>query len=322
MKKIIALTVFSILFFGCGNSSKENKSSYEKMMNAKKHPGKAMMENNCYVCHSHKVDEDSRIGPPMIAIKETYLKVSDSKEEFIKVMKDWIENPTAEKALMLDEVERFGVMPKQHFPEETIEQIADYLYDFDIEKPDWYKSSSDVKQEETKQTQEHQTNFEKLPYAERGLKYALTTKAVLGKNLMGTIQKKGTIEALAFCNERAYPLTDSMAKVHNANIKRVSDKPRNQNNQANSKELEYINQFKTTVANGEEPTPIVDETEESVYVYYPIVTNSMCLQCHGTPNQTIEPATFEKIKTLYPKDKAIGYSANEVRGIWSINFKK
>ncbi|MCF7568487.1 hypothetical protein L3X37_08935 [Sabulilitoribacter arenilitoris] len=39
-----------------------------------------------------------------------------------------------------------------------------------------------------------QTNFKDLPYAERGLKYALSTKAILGKNLMGTTQKKGTLK--------------------------------------------------------------------------------------------------------------------------------
>ena len=69
-----------------------------------------------------------------------------------------------------------------------------------------------------------------MPYAQRGLKYALTTKAVLGKNLMKTIQKKGTLEAVTFCNKQAYPLTDSMSLVHNAIIKRVTDQPRNPSN--------------------------------------------------------------------------------------------
>lgn len=320
MRKLLLLSAFSVFIFGCGDASKQDKSTYDKMMKAKKHPGKKMMENNCYVCHSPKTDEDSRIGPPMIAVKEQYLKTTNSKEEFIKAIKDWIENPNAEKAQMPEEVKRFGVMPKQYFPKETIEQIAEYMYEFDIEKPDWYESQAQIK--DGAEDEQTQTNGEELSYADRGLKYALTTKAVLGKNLMGTIQKKGTIEALAFCNERAYPLTDSMSQIHNATIKRVSDKPRNPNNQANAKELRYIEQFKTSVANGEEPNPIVDETQENVRFYYPIVTNSMCLQCHGKPNETIEPSTFEKIKILYPNDKAIGYSANEVRGIWSINFKK
>ncbi|APY10266.1 hypothetical protein BWZ22_03005 [Seonamhaeicola sp. S2-3] len=139
---------------------------------------------------------------------------------------------------------------------------------------------------------------------------------------MGNIQKKGTIEALSFCNESAYPLTDSMAIVHQANIKRVSDKPRNPNNKASLEELNYINTFKQVIAKNNEPQPIVKETENNVHVYYPIITNNMCLQCHGKPNETIEKATLNKINDLYPNDKAIGYNINEVRGIWSITFEK
>jgi len=172
------------------------------------------------------------------------------------------------------------------------------------------------------QKQQVQTNFENLPYAERGLNYALSTKAVLGKNLMGTIQKKGTLEALAFCNEKAYPLTDSMAVVHNAIIKRVSDKPRNQKNHANAEELGYIKTYKQVLANNEEPSPIVKELDNKVHVYYPITTNTMCLQCHGKPNEAIEKSTLDKLASLYPYDKAIGYNVNEVRGIWSITFDK
>lgn len=75
---------------------------------------------------------------------------------------------------------------------------------------------------------------------------------------MGTIQKKGTKEAVTFCNKRAYPITDSMAVAQNATIKSVSDKPRNPNNQASTKELGVIAQFKKAIANKEEYKPITE----------------------------------------------------------------
>jgi len=56
---------------------------------------------------------------------------------------------------------------------------------------------------------------------------ALETKAVLSKNLLTAISTKGTAGALAFCNERAITLTDSIALNLNTGIKRVSDKNRN-----------------------------------------------------------------------------------------------
>jgi len=338
MKNSIRLLILLMVATSCnsGNKNKDSYSSIDKSAKAKKHPGKALMETNCYICHSPTANHDDRIGPPMIAIKKHYINKNTSKEEFVESMQAWIKNPNEGDAKMRGAVKRFGVMPKQHFPEETIAQIADYMYDFEIEEPEWFEDHFNEEKGNHKekgqgkgnskkqgmQKRQAQINFEDLPYGERGLKYALTTKAVLGKNLMGTIQKKGTLEALVFCNERAYPLTDSMVVVHNATIKRVTDKPRNPNNKANTQELEYIKTFKQIIANNEEAKPIVKKSDKKVKVYYPITTNTMCLQCHGKPNDAIERSTFTKIISLYPNDKAIGYDVNEVRGIWSITFDK
>ncbi|APY06937.1 cytochrome c family protein [Winogradskyella sp. J14-2] len=333
MKYTIVLLA-SVFILSCNNSDKKELSAFEKSKLANSHPGKKLMETNCYVCHSPTASHDDRIGPPMVAIKRHYIDDATTKEQFIADMQAWIKNPNEADARMRGAVRRFGVMPKQVFPEETIEKIADYMYDFEIDQPEWFEdhfneekgkhngNGKGMGQGKGKHQQQAQTNYQDLPYGERGLKYALTTKAVLGKNLMGTIQKKGTLEALEFCNVKAYPLTDSMAVVHNASIKRVSDKPRNPKNKANSEELEYINTFKTLVAGEKEVSPIVKESEDNVHVYYPIVTNTMCLQCHGKPKSDIKPDVLKSLSSLYPKDKAIRYSENQVRGIWNVSFKK
>jgi len=157
-------------------------------------------------------------------------------------------------------------------------------------------------------------------YAQIGLDMAFSTKAQLGKNLMGTMKEKGTKEALQFCNLRAIPLTDSMATMHRARIKRVSDKTRNPNNKANETELKSITSFKNALANGEEIKPILETKNDSVYFYYPIVTNGMCLKCHGS-KETIDADVLSSLNKLYPTDSATGYTENQVRGIWSIQFK-
>lgn len=157
-------------------------------------------------------------------------------------------------------------------------------------------------------------------YGEIGLNYANSTQKELGKNLMAAIQKEGTLGALEFCNVQAYPLTDSMATVHNARIQRVSDKPRNVENQANERELAHIEFFKDKIASGEEFKPIVENEHGTISFYTPIITNAMCLQCHGIPEKQIQPTTMHKLQELYPADKAVGYGENEVRGIWAIVF--
>jgi hypothetical protein len=193
------------------------------------------------------------------------------------------------------------------------------MFDYVIEEPNWFAAYSGEKYGKTWQQRGKELELSKteISYADIGLEYALSTKKVLGSNLMGTIQEEGTLAALQFCNHRALPLTDSMAMVHNAEIKRVSDKPRNMNNTANADELKIIDQYKKQIAAGETMAPKVIEKTGKVHIYYPIETNTMCLQCHGAK---VAPDVRKKTALLYPKDMAFGYAENEIRGIWSIRF--
>lgn len=161
-----------------------------------------------------------------------------------------------------------------------------------------------------------------INYEETGLRFANNTQTVLGKNLMNAINEKGAVGALEFCNEKAYPLTDSMASMLKASIKRVSDKPRNKNNLANGNETAHIRAFKESLAKGEQPKPVVMEINGKMVGHYAIITNKMCLQCHGMVNKEILPQTYSKIKSLYPGDMATGYTENQVRGLWVVEMEK
>lgn len=332
------LIVLLLSFLGCKDYNAGTQNIAAKSDQDVNHPGKQLMEINCYACHNPSTEPDQRIGPPMIAVKKHYITQNTTKEQFIADLQEWIKNPSEEKSKMPGAIRNFGLMPYAPFPEETISQIADYIYDFDMDQPEWFEDHYNQergmgmrkgmrqgmgqgKGRGMRMRQGQDLNSD-LKYEEIGLKYALSTKAELGKNLMGAIQKKGVEGAVTFCNEQAYSITDSMSRIHNANIKRVSDKPRNQNNRANSIESEYIETFKEIVANQKEINPIIEEEEDVVNFYYPITTNSMCLQCHGTLDKELKSETYNTIKGLYPNDKAIGYDVNEVRGIWSISFNK
>ncbi|MEO1712423.1 MAG: DUF3365 domain-containing protein [Bacteroidota bacterium] len=149
---------------------------------------------------------------------------------------------------------------------------------------------------------------------------ARQTKAVLGKNLLHAIKTQGTEYAVAFCNTRAYPLTDSVALAMNAKIKRVSDKNRNPQNKANARQLAYIEAAKEQLALGQAITPQMYQDAGKVEAYYPILTNAMCLNCHGDPSE-MDPGTLGKIQELYPEDQAMGYEENELRGIWVVEME-
>lgn len=142
MKNTLFLIGFlSFLFISCNNSN--TRVSYAIKNNDVKtdsiHPGKKLMEVYCYACHDAITTEENRLAPPMIAIKRRYIFKDTSKEEFIADMQNWVKNPTEKNAKMFGAVRRFGVMQKLPYPEETIEQIAEYMYDYEIEQPEWFE---------------------------------------------------------------------------------------------------------------------------------------------------------------------------------------
>lgn len=185
-----------------------------------------------------------------------------------------------------------------------------------------YSCKSDRKQSALSEMHRDSTKVDTTNYAAKGQKFVSATQAVLSKNLIEAINKSGPEHALEFCNIKAYPLTDSMSRTLNANIKRVTDKTRNPDNQANADELAHIASLRANLANGEALTPKVIEQHEKMVGYYPILTNNLCLQCHGKPNMDISTATLEKINSLYPEDQATGYSVNELRGLWVVEMEK
>ena len=150
----------------------------------------------------------------------------------------------------------------------------------------------------------------------------MQTKASLGKNLVMALNEKGSDGAVEFCNIRAIPIIDSISLELDAKVKRVSDKPRNSDSQANEAELAYINNWKVAKENGEKYPPLLTEIGEKMVGYYPIVTNQMCLQCHGTPEKEVNTKTLNTIKKIYPADKALGYSEEEIRGIFVVEMNK
>jgi cytochrome c553 len=323
--KSLQITIAIVFIFSNFIISCKDKNTYTNLTDSTistnpqdKHQ---LLVQHCNLCHNPNATKESSIAPPMIAIKEAYLKAFPDKSDFIAAFQHFLEKPTPTKAILKDDVKKYGVMPYQHYTPETIEAIASFIYDYKIPSPEWYINNWQQKHQTTfvQQGADFFLNEAIEDYETIGLKYALDTKALLGKNLMGAIQNEGTLAALQFCNIQAMPLTDSMAVQYNANIKRVSDKNRNPNNLANTYEKQLIKQYAEDIQNGVSLKPVVVENKTNVNFYYPIETNTMCLQCHG---KNITTEISKEILRLYPEDLATGYEENQIRGIWSITFNK
>lgn len=176
--------------------------------------------------------------------------------------------------------------------------------------------SSDSKKNDTESVEEIDLEH----WKNKGQDYALNAQQALGKNLKAALQKGGPVYALDFCNIQAIPITDSAAQEMNVSLKRVSDKYRNPDNKANESEANYIAQASAQIAAGETAHPAIQEIGGRLVGYYPIITNEMCMNCHGQPGKEIADATVAKIGELYPDDRAVGYRPHEVRGIWVVEM--
>lgn len=323
--KYLSLVII-VIFLSC-KSEDQSKITYEdpkfEFTASQAQEAKALMTTLCYVCHNPETSHDGRIAPPMIAIKMHYLKKTENRKDFINSVWNFVEKPTENKMLMKGAVNRFGLMPYQAFKEEDIKAIAAYIYDYEIEKPSWFDNHlNEEGMKGYKQKGKKMKLQERKGPKEKGMQIALATKKELGKNLMAAINEKGAPHAVEFCNIKAIPITKEKENEFNATIKRASDKPRNPDNKASAKEERYIEKFKTLVTSNDNIEAVVEKEGDSFHFYYPIITNDMCLKCHGEVNKEILPETYKNITLKYPEDLAIGYDVNQVRGIWHIEFHK
>ena len=293
--RLFVTALSSLLLLGsCTNSTPASSADNSA--------GASKFKAACNSCHN----TTGAVAPPAFAVQKHYKKAFASKEEFIKAISNFVSNPNAENALLQPAIEKFGLMPKMQFEKEDLAQIAAYLFDGEFEKPNKHK---------------HAFNDTATTAFEKGQEIAQTTKQLLGKNLMEKLKSEGTLGALTFCNLKAIALTDSMVSHYETFIQRVSDKPRNPNNKANNSENELIAEYAARLKAGENAMPKLIDENGVTYFYAPIVTNQMCLQCHGELNKTLQSETYAAITKLYPNDAAIGYAENQVRGLFKVEIK-
>ena len=139
----LALIVLSFFFVSCDekNQSTSLRTIDDVEPSQTQSEGYMLFKNNCSACHSvTSKSHDDIIAPPMIVIKRRYIMSYRSKEEFIEAISEWALNPTEENALMRGAVMQFKVMPKQPFNKDDLLKIAEYMYENELEKPEWFET--------------------------------------------------------------------------------------------------------------------------------------------------------------------------------------
>lgn len=271
-----------------------------------------LLKQHCFSCHNPNPEAANRLAPPLYKVKDHYYSEGMSRNEFISSIVKFVRRPSEKKSKMMGAIKTFGLMPYLKINDKILQQIAAYIYDTDIISDEW---------DTVWQNRDRTSALSEEAFERQALTISTKAQAALAGVLKNALSAHGTEYALEFCNTNAISITDSMGVKTSAKIRRVSDRPRNQNNMASTTEATYIQSLRRTMSQGNEEGPLVTLINGKQVAYFNIKTNALCLQCHGNPSTDIPQPVLQKIKHLYPSDKATGYGVDQVRGLWVVEIE-
>ena len=141
--------------------------------------------------------------------------------------------------------------------------------------------------------------------------------------LSDEIARSGPEGAILVCRDKAPQLAKAASEESGWTVRRVSLKNRNPKAAPDAWERAVLEDFDRRAAAGESPATLekaelVQDDGRSVRRYMrALPTQQLCLQCHGSAEQ-LKPAVLERLRTLYPDDKATGYAVGQIRGAMTI----
>ena len=137
------------------------------------------------------------------------------------------------------------------------------------------------------------------------------------------IAKGGPVAAMAVCREKAPQMAKAASEQTGWTIKRVSLRNRNPKAAPDAWERATLEEFDRRAAAGESPATLEKSVTETVAgrteVRYmkALPVQAVCLACHGATDQ-LAPEVAAQLHTLYPDDKAVGYTQGQIRGAMTI----
>lgn len=168
------------------------------------------------------------------------------------------------------------------------------------------------------------TSTKEMNVKQEGIKYI----KMLGGALKGELQThmkadKTGLSAMGFCTAKADDITNEVnSKLPKyASVRRTALKTRNPNNAADALDQKVMAEYEASIeAKTFLPAEIkVLEEGDTTRVYKPLLTQGVCLKCHGSD---ISQEIQDEIKIHYPKDQAIGFKEGSLRGMIVAEIKK
>lgn len=147
----------------------------------------------------------------------------------------------------------------------------------------------------------------------RGAELLLPYKKELKSALLAGLEQ-GPVEALSVCRVQAPEIANSLMQ-EGIRLGRSSHRLRNPENTS----PEWVRPaMQAYLEDDSNRAPFVAPLANDRWGYAePIIAQPLCLTCHG---EAIPPAVTERIEELYPDDRAVGFKAGELRGVFWLEF--
>lgn len=145
----------------------------------------------------------------------------------------------------------------------------------------------------------------------------------LKAELMAAVKAKGAPHAIAVCNVKAPEIASKISADSGWTVARSSHKLRNPKNAPDAYTAAVIDEFLKRQGDGEKAADmakaeIVEQDGQKLFrLVKAIPTGELCLNCHGGDN--VKAPVVEALATLYPDDKARGFSVGEMRGVFTLS---
>jgi len=142
------------------------------------------------------------------------------------------------------------------------------------------------------------------------------------QQMLGEELKRGGFEgAVKSCADSAQLVTEEFGKERELDIRRVSLKYRNQKDQPDEWEAARLKDWEARLKTGQPPAEhfatVTENGKQFARFMKPILVQGMCLSCHGERDK-ISPEVLEVLNARYPRDKATGHKAGDLRGAFSV----
>ena len=159
---------------------------------------------------------------------------------------------------------------------------------------------------------------------QEGIKYIKMLGGALKTQLQMHMKADETgISAMGFCSAKAEDITKevNMKLPKYASVRRTALKIRNENNTPDALDIQVMEAYEASISNNTFlPTDIkVIKEGDTIRVYKPLVTQKVCLKCHGS---NISKEIQSEIITNYPNDMAVAFKEGSLRGVIVSEIRK